>query len=120
MLPPPKAHRPRRASRVNRATADQRPNRSPYYRSFDDCVAAESDPTLPSSTPKSSFEKFTWSADLNYQATPDLFFHDVARTSYRAGGARTPVLGPLLKPYQTFARQTVTDFTRRHLASTLR
>ena len=80
------------------------------YASFDACVADESNPTLPSTTPQSKFEKFTWSAGLDYQATPDLFFYGVARTGYRAGGANTPVLGPLLKPFQTFAPQTVMDF----------
>jgi iron complex outermembrane receptor protein len=75
------------------------------YGSFNDCVAS---PT--SSTPKSNFKKFTWSAGLDYQATPNLFFYGVARTGYRAGGANTPVLGTLLQPYQTFAPQTVTDF----------
>ena len=90
--------------------ANGRPGTATPYSSYDDCVAAGSDPTLPSSTPKSKFEKFTWSAGLDYQATPDLFFYGVARTGYRAGGANTPVLGTLLQPYQTFAPQTVTDF----------
>jgi len=75
------------------------------YSSFDACVAS---PTA--STPNSKFEKFTWSAGLDYQATRDLFFYGVARTGYRAGGANTPVLAPSLKAYQTFAPQTVTDF----------
>ena len=90
--------------------ANGRPGTATPYSSYDDCVAAGSDPTLPSSTPKSKFEKFTWSAGLDYQATPDLFFYGVARTGYRAGGANTPVLAAVFKPYQTFAPQTVMDF----------
>jgi len=80
------------------------------YASFDACVADEGNPTLPSTTPHSKFEKFTWSAGLDYQATPDLFFYGVARTGYRAGGANTPILAGPLTPYQTFAPQTVMDF----------
>jgi len=90
--------------------ANGRPGTAAPYRSFEECVADEDNLTSPSSTPQSKFEKFTWSAGLDYQATPDLFFYGVARTGYRAGGANTPVLGPLFTPYQTFAPQTVTDF----------
>ena len=85
--------------------ADGRVGTAAPYSSFDACVAS---PT--SSTPNSKFEKFTWSAGLDYQATSDLFIYGVARTGYRAGGANTPVLGTVLKPFQTFAPQTVTDF----------
>jgi len=85
--------------------ADGRLGTAIPYSSFNDCVAS---PT--SSTPKSEFEKFTWSAGLDYQASSNLFFYGVARTGYRAGGANTPVLGAALQPYQTFAPQTVTDF----------
>ncbi|MCP1471302.1 iron complex outermembrane receptor protein [Sphingobium sp. OAS761] len=85
--------------------ADGRAGTATPYSSFESCIAS---PT--SSTPKSKFKKFTWSAGLDYQATPDLFFYGVARTGYRAGGANTPILGASLQPYQTFAPQTVTDF----------
>jgi len=90
--------------------ANGRPGPAEAYDSYADCIADENNPTLPSSTPKSKFKKFTWSAGLDYQATPDLFIYGVARTGYRAGGANTPVLGTVFKPYQTFAPQTVTDF----------
>jgi len=85
--------------------ADGRPGPAEPYASYEDCVDS---PT--SSTPKSKFKKFTWSAGLDYQASQGLFLYGVARTGYRAGGANTPVLGALLRPYQTFAPQTVTDF----------
>jgi len=85
--------------------ADGRVGTAAPYGSFNDCVASST-----SSTPESKFKKFTWSAGLDYQATSNLFLYGVARTGYRAGGANTPVLGTLLRPYQTFAPQTVTDF----------
>lgn len=85
--------------------ADGRAGPTEPYASFEDCIASAT-----ASTPRSNFEKFTWSAGLDYQALPNLFFYGVARTGYRAGGANTPVLGTVLKPYQTFAPQTVTDF----------
>lgn len=51
----------------------------------------------------------TWTLGLTWRERPNLTVYAVTRRGYRAGGANAPAFGPLLKAYQVYAPESLTD-----------
>lgn len=51
----------------------------------------------------------TWTATLDWQATPRLYFYGALRRGYRQGGLNSPSLGPNLRPYQVYGPEKSTE-----------
>ncbi|CAN5324616.1 hypothetical protein BH10PSE12_BH10PSE12_01700 [soil metagenome] len=81
-------------SRAVIALSDSRFLKQPYQ-SLGECDA---DPTTFSQTGK--FKAGTYTLGLDYTVNNDLFFYATTRTGYRAGGLNTPLMAPIIAPYQ--------------------
>ena len=56
------------------------------------------------------FQAWTYTLGIDYKLNDNLFFYFTTRRGYRAGGLNTPLLAPILAPYQAYKPQTVTDY----------
>jgi iron complex outermembrane receptor protein len=64
----------------------------------------------PSYSQYASFSASTYTFGVDYKLNDDVFLYFTTRKGYRAGGLNTPLLAPILAPYQAYAPQTVTDY----------
>jgi iron complex outermembrane receptor protein len=73
-------------------------------------VNSPANPYGPSFSRTAKFDASTYTFGIDYKLNDDVFLYFTTRRGYRAGGLNSPVLAPILAPYQTYAPQTVTDY----------
>lgn len=84
---------------------------APSYNNLSECRADTGSAYGPASfSGTTKFRAWTYTLGVDYKLNDNLFFYVTTRKGYRAGGLNTPLLAPILAPYQSYKPQLVTDY----------